>query len=345
MRFLLQARKLPTKHILANTPLAATGTAATSKAFGQQCSPQCGCVLRFEAAFDDGGKGDIVTSATYHAKTVICTSTTRTTTPPAEHADIQNNARGRPLRNQQSQQQQSTTSSSRTLTPQLTLNSRNQQPMFTSCTCPSLHTLAQQVVAHLPTKSFQKDLRNQVEFTGMRSSLAFSHAVLRKHELNAQTQTHCLDLVEDALTSMIRQSMPPQARKQNAPTNFTAWLHQYHQPLLEQAEEEEFVERYGRALRRIRKPRHWVGKNESSTSMTVPSPRSISALAMMDFVQDNDDLVLDDDGDDDDNDDEEDYARRAAAASAMSRKHGFNTTDWESHVDELYKDEDQEASA
>jgi len=198
--------------------------------------------LRFEANINDEGR---VQAATYHAKTLVCKGT------------------------------------SRKLEPQLTLSSKrqNQQPMFVECTCSTLHTLAQQVVAHLPNKSIDKDLRNQVEFTGNRSSLAFQHTVLQKFQ-SPPDHSSCLDLVEDALTSMIRWHMPA-PRKSNA--NFSQYIHDHFQPLAEQAVDDEFVVAYGRALRRIRKPRNSVGKDHSETSISLP--RSISALAMLDLVE------------------------------------------------------------
>jgi hypothetical protein len=44
--------------------------------------------------------------------------------------------------------------------------------------------------------------------------------------------------------------------------------------MLEQAEEEEFVERFGRALRRVRKPRNVYGKD---AIMDLPSPIHVSS--------------------------------------------------------------------
>jgi hypothetical protein len=266
MRFLLQGRKLPIKNIRANAPLS-----GGQKTFGQQCSPHCGCVLRFEATLDSSGD---IQAATYHAKQVVCTQ-----------------------------------SKTRQLQPTLTV-SREKKPLLVDCTCPSLHKLAKQVVAHLPQ---QQSVRNQVEFTGVRSSLAFSHAVLTKHKLNPMESTHCLDLVEDALTAMIRQRVPAPRRSQHA--NFGQLLYHQHQIVLEQAEEEEFVERFGRALRRVRKPRNVYGKDHSEG---MAMPRSLSVLAMLDLVEQQE---------------EEDASPR------MVNKNTTTTMmDWEMYVDELHRD-------
>lgn len=288
---------MSTKGIRANAKL----PTASKTTFGQTCSPNCGCVLRFETSLDETGR---VANATYHAKTVVC---------------------GLDKEKQQ-------------LEPQLTFSTRDQKPMFVECQCNTLHTLAKQVVAYLPEKSLSKDLRNQVEFTGTRSSLAFGHAVLRKYQtpvvektplfssdkskntstatVSAAPQDHsCLDLVEDALTSMIRQSAAPAPRKATSRT-FVQYLTNHFQPMLEQAQEDEFVERYGRALRRIRKPRNMsVGKDSSATISTTASPRSISALTMMDHDDDDDMLEV-----------EPPIPLEAVAAP---------NNDWETHVDEM----------
>jgi hypothetical protein len=265
MRFLLQGSKLPTKGIRANVPLPPTRD--TVKAFGQQCSPQCGCILRFEASLDNNGK---VLAATYHAKQIICN------TVPTEN------------NNQQHHQQ---------LQPAFTM-SRNPKPLFTECTCPCMHKLAKQVVAHLPV---QRNLRNQVEFTGVRSSLAFSHAVLTRFQLPTR-KTRCLNLVEDALNAMIKQCLPPStaynysglstANNNNTTAaataagrfpDFTSMLNHQHELVLEQAEEEEFVERFGRALRRVRKPRNAMYGQDANPSFTAASSLSpLSALTLLD---------------------------------------------------------------
>lgn len=287
MRFLLQGRKLPVQAIRANTPLpTATGT-TNIKAFGQQCSPHCGCVLRFEASVDDNGK---IQAATYYAKQVL-----RSKDP----------------------------SNPSLLQPTYTY-SREPKLLFTECTCPSLNQLAKQVVAQLPLQR-STSILNQVEFSQVRSSLAFAHAVLTKFNLPPQ-KTHCLDLVEDALTAMIKQCLPaPLSRRSNFP-HFTAWLHHQHERMLEQAEEEEFVERFGRALRRVRKPRNVYGKD---TNHAFAIPRSMSALTMLDLVHQQE---------------QDEYHDAFTKQIIPSSTRKENMMDWESYVDQMQYDHSSQAS-
>jgi hypothetical protein len=72
MRFLLHATK---KKSTASKQLTARRIKnqsildqSTSRSWGQQCSPQCGCVLRFECSTDGAGT---ITAATYHAKQLV----------------------------------------------------------------------------------------------------------------------------------------------------------------------------------------------------------------------------------------------------------------------------------
>ena len=212
----------------------------TGKAWGQHCSPDCGCVLRFELQLSNEhvsspslSATETVAAASYHAKRVMVTK-----------------ASGHSSENDENR-----TSSSK-LKPLLTSepSSTSQRPILTSCTCTTLHELAQQVVDHLPGRTLQQ-LRNDTELgvVGTRSSTAFRHTVLREnvlpaleetkgrlswkkldemsskakqlqqqdngnnssgggiHEMNT-TQQHgrCFDLVEDSFLSMIHErAMPP----------------------------------------------------------------------------------------------------------------------------------------
>ena len=205
----------------------------TGKAWGQHCSPDCGCVLRFELQLSNEqvspalATTETVSAASYHAKRVMVTK-----------------ASGHSFENDENR------TSSSTLKPLLTSepSSTSQRPILTSCTCTTLHELAQQVVDHLPGRTLQQ-LRNDTELgvVGARSSTAFRHTVLREnvlpalsekkgrswkkfgeakqlqqgdrnnssgggiHEMNT-TQQHgrCFDLVEDSFLSMIHErAMPP----------------------------------------------------------------------------------------------------------------------------------------
>jgi len=266
MRFLLQGSRLRVNHIRANAPL----SEGSRKVFGQQYSPQCNSVLRFEAILNDEDK---VESATYYVKRIArfikCEHTKKT------------------------------------------------QPLFVECTCPEIHKLSKQVVAHLIGKSFSKTLRNMVELTSTRSSPAFRHTVMEKYGLNPSDQSS-YDLVEQTLTSMVKQkNISP---RMNRSKSYIQMLNESYQSLLEQAEQEEFVERYGRALRRIRKPRY-LGKDYAPSIGAVP--QSLSDLHWFEgFDGDNKQLP-----------------------EVMVQTAFQSPTTWESYVDELYEEERCEVSA
>jgi len=150
------------------------------QSWGQQCSPNCGCVVRFEATLDPINKN--FTSATYHAKAVILT---RTSTPKEENTTTNN-------------------TQTHKLEPAMTL--RTNKPMFRPCTCKSLHQLASQVTEYLPNRNALA-IGSSMEFSGVRSSPAFRHTVLEKQGLKT-TDTHCFDVIEEALTAMVRGYMP-----------------------------------------------------------------------------------------------------------------------------------------
>ena len=204
----------------------------TGKAFGQQCSPDCGCVLRFELQLSNNHSSpalsttETIVAANYHAKRVMVT---------------------RSATNDDDSKSLSPSQPSTTLRPLLTSeHSSNASPILTSCTCNTLHELAQQVVDHLPGRTLQQ-LRNDTDFgvVGTRSSMAFRHTVLRENVLpvlseregrswkkfgemsskkqkqqksennrsgsgmdemdSTQRYGHCFDLVEDSFLSMIHE--------------------------------------------------------------------------------------------------------------------------------------------
>lgn len=219
----------------------------TGKAWGQHCSPDCGCVLRFELQLSNNNLSpalsttETVAAATYHAKRVMVTK--------AKHSSENDEHR--------TSSSSSPSSSTTTLRPLLTSehSSKRQRPILTSCNCTTLHELAQQVVNHLPGRTLQQ-LRNETELgvVGTRSSMAFRHTVLRENVLPAlseknsrswkkfgemsskeqqqqqqqsedrnnssgdgmqemnstQRYGHCFDLVEDSFLSMIHErAIPP----------------------------------------------------------------------------------------------------------------------------------------
>jgi len=157
--------------------------------WGQQCSPNCGCALRFETEIDIVNQNRI-TSASYHAKTIITTSKSR--------------------------------NGSTTLQPLLTQNSG--RPIIKECSCNTLHVLAKSITEKLPRLTLSQ-AQNQLEFSGVRSSRAFRHSVLKDYKLlskkgqNTTTEAstierrkheragQCFDLVEEALVACLKQHM------------------------------------------------------------------------------------------------------------------------------------------
>jgi hypothetical protein len=198
MRFLLRPAR--SARVRANPSTPKPHETAANRAWGQQCSPNCGCILRFDVSLSPlsaFSSSQTVIDASYNAKRVM--------TAPSSAKGLL-----RPLLTEHT-----------SLTP---------QPILTSCTCPTLHALAKQVVNHLPEKTLQT-LRNEVNtgIVGDRSSLPFRHTVLKENVLpQLQTQErkwsisqqkkdksdkfndtakhfHCYDLVEEALLSLLHE--------------------------------------------------------------------------------------------------------------------------------------------
>ena len=153
-----------------------TSSSEQTTAWGQQCSPNCGCVLRFEAT--KCSETDRVLTASYTAKQVLTDSQGR-----------------------------------------VQLTNRLERPMMKECSCQSLHYLATAVVDQYllnSTMSWQR-LKAQLDFMSTRSSPAFAKAVLSSQKLPLQS-TGCFDLVEEALTGMIKGYLPKQRRPHRVST-------------------------------------------------------------------------------------------------------------------------------
>jgi hypothetical protein len=86
------------------------------KAWGQQCSHQCGCVVRFEAKIDPSTQ--LIVESTYIAKSIIATL---------------NKGGLEPL-----------------------YTTRSQRPMFKECSCKTIHQLAKQVTEFLPKQRLDR---------------------------------------------------------------------------------------------------------------------------------------------------------------------------------------------
>jgi hypothetical protein len=147
------------------------------RAWGQQCSEHCGCVVRFEAEIRNG----TVEAASYHAKQLVltkpraaATTTTTTSLSSSHHA------------------------------PCLTAKGR---PMLKGCDCAALHHLSSVVVDHMVGQDVRR-LKNSLEFRSPRSSAAFRSAALRAQGLPPEGGAKCFDLVEEAVTALLKGHLP-----------------------------------------------------------------------------------------------------------------------------------------
>lgn len=262
-----------------------SSTANVVQSWGQQCSPNCGCVVRFEATLNP--KTNQFTSATYHAKSVVV-SRSKTNEKTGETK----------------------------LEPAMTL--RTNRLMFKECSCKSLHTLASLVTDYLPSKNAIA-VSSSMEFAGVRSSPAFRHTALEKQGLPT-TNTHCFDVVEEALTAMIKGHMP-KARQQvslkeayaaspSSPFRYSEW-NDAHTP-----EEDN-------AFRML----------DLSTLSILQPTRRMSALSMLDGM--NPAYYPFFGNHHRDNSEYENNMRRTAKASRKDDAATSKKLDWVTYVDEL----------
>lgn len=239
------------------------------QSWGQQCSPNCGCVVRFETRVDPSTNKFI--SASYSAKSVVVT--------PTKAEDKQGQ-----------------------LQPVMTF--RNNRPMLTSCSCESLHKLSSQITKYLPDKDVLS-FRSSLEFSGIRASPAFRHSVLEKQGLPT-SNTHCFDVVEEALTAMIKGHMP-KPRQQITPKEI-----------------------YAKSVSSTNiKERGSADVDEYTIDMSsfFKPPRAVSAIQMMDVTAKYSPFGFSDRHEDDSH-----YsAKTSSNETAKTRPY-----DWVSYVDELY---------
>ena len=160
------------------------------KSWGQQCSPNCGCVVRYETVVDEAT--DRIVDVTYHAKSVLLSASG----PPDDGS----------------------------LVPQLTqtpdtnsTDSTKGRPILTECRCPTVHQLSSRITGYLRDRSLQH-IYNTVEFSGVRSSPSFRRAVLAENGLG-RGSTGCYDLVEEAFVACIKGYMPKPRRAHDAGYN------------------------------------------------------------------------------------------------------------------------------
>lgn len=108
------SRQAATKSsVKVSTVTSKNDTASLTKSWGQQCSPNCGCVVRFETSVNPSTQ--MIVNATYHAKSIV---------------SIHKDGRLEPIR-----------------------TTTTNKPMLKECTCKTLHTLAKEITSFVTNKS------------------------------------------------------------------------------------------------------------------------------------------------------------------------------------------------
>lgn len=153
--------------------------------YGQQCSPNCGCVVRFELRTASTPRTTVVTHASYTAKQIILTKDQAKADSKSNHDNY-------------------------TISPVRT--TRNQKLQSRSCNCSTLHKLSHELVQYVnqrerPLHRYQ----NELEFYSVRSSIGFQQTVLQKHRL-PRHHSHCFDLLEEAWTAAVKGFLPQQRK-------------------------------------------------------------------------------------------------------------------------------------
>lgn len=98
------------------SPSVSQNDASYLNSWGQQCSPNCGCVVRFETKVDPATQ--TIVDSSYHAKSIIT---------------VPRNGRLEPV-----------------------LTTRTQKPMLKECKCKTVHTLAKEITSYLPDKNLDR---------------------------------------------------------------------------------------------------------------------------------------------------------------------------------------------
>ena len=88
-------------------------SSCVTKSWGQQCSPSCGCVVRFEATVDPSTQ--VILAATYRAKSIV---------------SVEKDGQLHPLR-----------------------TIRTNKPMMKNCRCKTVHTLANNIISYVTSKN------------------------------------------------------------------------------------------------------------------------------------------------------------------------------------------------
>jgi hypothetical protein len=142
---------------------------STKVTWGQQCSQNCGCVVRFTANIDT--TTDSVVAIDYTCKSLIIGKN-----PATNERVVAKTSKGRPL--------------------------------FQECKCTTLKSLSNIVVQEIRLRPNWKQLyADTFNFETTRSSNAFRQAVLHTQNLPSKDAS-CFDVVEEAVTAMIKGYMP-----------------------------------------------------------------------------------------------------------------------------------------
>lgn len=224
MRFLLSVPSLSgsrvpirgknTNNIIQHATPPVNQSCETMKTWGQQCSPNCGCVIRFEASIDTTYKNQIK-EVKYVAKRILTRNSLNKDNSTLKLQPIKTYGR--------------------------------EKVLVKDCDCKTLHSLSQTIVKNISRLTLDQ-AQNQLEYEGTRSSDAFRFTALKKLNLlknkdldgiNGIPEGKCYDLVEDAITACLQGYIPKQRKV--TPSSFPKPL-RIRSPI---EREKEFIEERG----------------------------------------------------------------------------------------------------
>jgi hypothetical protein len=182
--------------------------------------------------------------------------------------------------------------------------------MMKECQCTSLHHLATEVTKHVQGKSVSS-AKNMMEFRATRSSAAFRQTALAVQGLPS-SDTGCFDVVEEALTAMVKGHMPPFRREMASSSD------EAPDRMLEGRGHHRWRREEGEADNDLDFRKFWNDYEMQSL------PGTMSTLAMLDLSMN---LISKD-------------ANETETSTLPSLPQ-----DWESYVDRLYEGDDDQVSA
>ena len=218
-------------------------TISTTKKWGQQCGVTCGCVVRFEIELD---QNDRVIMAEYTAKKIITTAILIPVVPTT--STLKENKHSTDTKQHEQQQHH--------MRPVFT--NRTKRLQYVSCQCSTLHTLCLQSIQYFINRPIYQ-LLNVHEFPSARSSSAFRDTILSSIRIHQPDQEmnlshsqqhpqsssrsirrhnnlrhyHCFDLVEDAITALLKGYIPPPRPHQTTDDILRTYRHYDNQYNLE----------------------------------------------------------------------------------------------------------------